>query len=96
MISDDFVIIAFDTYGDSRNNFLLLSNAFGSQVDLRVKNASSEEDTFDEAYNAVFETKSSIVDDGYVLEFKVMNEDNFIKSNTWILNISPIPNFHNY
>ena len=33
MIGDDFVLVRFDTYADGRNNFLLLSNPFGSQLD---------------------------------------------------------------
>ncbi|GIS00716.1 MAG: hypothetical protein CM15mP102_15360 [Flavobacteriales bacterium] len=40
-------------------------------MDLRVFNATSEEDSFDPGFNAIYETKSSIVEDGYILEFKV-------------------------
>ena len=69
--NEDMIFLRIDPFGDSRSNYILGSNAFGSQVDLRVKNATNEEDTFDDAYNAIFETKSSIVDDGYILEFKV-------------------------
>ncbi len=54
--NEDMIFLRIDPFGDSRSNYILGSNAFGSQVDLRVKNATSEEDTFDEAYNAVFET----------------------------------------
>ena len=91
--NEDMIFLRIDPFGDSRSNYILGSNAFGSQVDLRVKNATSEEDTFDEAYNAVFETKSSIVDDGYVLEFKVpINSLPYPpgKNQIWNFNISRV------
>ena len=71
MISDDFVIIAFDTYGDSRNNYLLLSNAFGSQLDARAVNALTDEDRYDINFNVDHETSGSIVSNGYQVEFKI-------------------------
>ena len=33
------IFLRIDPFGDSRSNYILGSNAFGSQVDLRVKNA---------------------------------------------------------
>ena len=71
MISDDFVVIAFDTYGDSRNNYLLLSNAFGSQLDARAINALTDEDRYDINFNVDHETSGTIVSDGYQVEFKI-------------------------
>ncbi len=71
IISDDFVVVAFDTYGDSRNNYLLLSNAFGSQFDARAINAVSDEDRYDINFNVDYETSGTIVSDGYQVEFKI-------------------------
>lgn len=71
MISDDFIIVAFDTYGDSRNNYLLLANAFGSQLDARAVNAITDEDRYDINFNVDFETKGNIVSDGFEIEFKI-------------------------
>lgn len=69
--NEDMIFLRFDPFGDSRVNYILGSNAFGSQVDIRAKNGTSDSDSFDNGYNAVFETKSSIVEDGYILEFKI-------------------------
>ena len=91
--NEDMIFLRLDPFGDSRSNYILGSNAFGSQVDLRVKNATSEEDSFDSSYNAVFETKSSVVDDGYVLEFKVpINSLPYPpgKNQIWNFNISRV------
>ena len=71
MISDDFIVVAFDTYGDSRNNYLLLANAFGSQLDARAVNAITDEDRYDINFNVDFETKGNIVSDGFEIEFKI-------------------------
>tara|TARA_B100000927_G_scaffold89198_1_gene72122 strand:+ start:298 stop:2526 length:2229 start_codon:yes stop_codon:yes gene_type:complete len=71
MISDDFVWVAFDTYGDSRNNYLLLANPFGSQLDARAVNAITDEDRYDINFNVDFETKGNIVSDGFEIEFKI-------------------------
>ena len=57
MISDDFVVVAFDTYGDSRNNYLLLANAFGSQLDARAINAITDEDRYDINFNVDLKQK---------------------------------------
>jgi hypothetical protein len=69
--NEDIIFLRFDPFGDSRVNYILGSNAFASQLDIRAKNGISDEDSFDGSYNAVYETESSIVDDGYILEFKV-------------------------
>ena len=69
--NEDIVFLRFDPFGDSRLNYILGANAFASQLDLRVFNATSERDSYDSGFNAIYETKSSIVEDGYILEFKV-------------------------
>ena len=69
--NEDIIFLRFDPFGDSRLNYILGANAFASQLDLRVFNATSERDSYDGGFNAIYETKSSIVDDGYILEFKV-------------------------
>ena len=55
----NMIFLRFDPFGDSRVSYILGSNAFGSQVDIRAKNGTSDSDSFDNGYNAVFETKSS-------------------------------------
>ena len=40
--NEDMIFLRIDPFGDSRSNYILGSNAFGSQVDLRVKNATNE------------------------------------------------------
>ncbi len=71
MISDDFVLVRFDTYADGRNNYLLLANAFGSQLDARAVNALTDEERYDISFNLDYETKGTIVSDGYQVEFKI-------------------------
>ena len=71
MISDDFVLVRFDTYADGRNNYLLLSNAFGSQLDARAINALTDEERYDISFNLEYETNGTIVSDGYQVEFKI-------------------------
>ena len=41
------IFLRFDPFQDSRVNYILGSNAFGSQVDIRAKNGTSDEDSFD-------------------------------------------------
>ena len=65
MISDDFVLVRFDTYTDARNNYLLLANAFGSQLDARAINALTDEERYDASFNLEYETQGAIVADGY-------------------------------
>lgn len=69
--NEDIIFLRFDPFRDSRLNYILGANAFASQLDLRVFNATSERDSYDGGFNAIYETKSSIVEDGYILEFKV-------------------------
>ena len=60
MISDDFVLVRFDTYADGRNNYLLLANAFGSQLDARAINALTDDERYDVSFNLEFDTKGII------------------------------------
>ena len=69
--NEDIVFIRFDPFKDARANYIIGANAYGSQLDIRVKNATTEEDTFDPNYNTIYETKGNIVSDGYILEFKI-------------------------
>ena len=70
-INDDWVNVKLDTYGDSRNNYNLVSNPFGSQADARQTDAIDEFESYDINYNIEFETAGKIVNDGYNVEFKI-------------------------
>ena len=70
-MQDDVVNISFDTYTDGRNNYILLANAFGSQLDVRAINALTDDERYDGSFNMDFETAGSIVADGYQVEFKI-------------------------
>ena len=68
-LNEDIIFLRFDPYKDARSVFLLASNAYGSQLDLRAKNAINDEERYDMTFNALYETKSSINSQGYVVEF---------------------------
>lgn len=70
-MQDDVINVSFDTYADGRNNYILLSNAFGSQLDVRAINALTDDQRYDGSFNMDFETAGSIVTDGYQVEFKI-------------------------
>ena len=70
-MQDDVVIVSFDTYADGRNNYILLANAFGSQLDVRAINALTDDQRYDRSFNMDFETAGSIVTNGYQVEFKI-------------------------
>ena len=55
LIGDDFVLLRFDTYADGRNNYLLLANAFGSQLDARAINALTDDDRYDSSFNVDYD-----------------------------------------
>ena len=91
--NEDIIFLRFDPFGDSRINYILGSNAFASQLDLRVKNATSEAESFDPNFNTIYETSSSIVEDGYILEFLVpFNSLPYPNGNNqiWNFNISRV------
>jgi len=69
--SDDLVMLRLDTYADGRNNYLLMVNPLGSQLDIRQINAIKEEEQFDSSFNVDFESAGTIVGDGYQVEFKI-------------------------
>ncbi|MDA8877528.1 carbohydrate binding family 9 domain-containing protein, partial [Flavobacteriaceae bacterium] len=71
MIGDDFILLRFDTYTDGRNNYLLLVNPFGSQLDARAINALTDDERYDSSFNLEYETQGTIVSDGYQVEFKI-------------------------
>ena len=91
--NEDIVFIRFDPFKDARANYIIGANAYGSQLDIRVKNATTEEETFDPNYNAIYETKSNIVSDGYILEFKIpLNSIPYPKGGNqiWHFNLSRV------
>ncbi len=70
-LNEDIVFLRFDPFKDARSVFLLASNAYGSQIDLRARNAISDDERYDMTFNALYETKSRIFDNGYIIEFKI-------------------------
>ena len=70
-MQDDVISVSFDTYADGRNNYILLTNAFGSQLDVRAMDALTDDESYDGSFNMDFETAGSIVTDGYQVEFKI-------------------------
>lgn len=69
--NDDVILLRLDPYNDSRNNLGLASNALGSQFDVRQINALTDEARYDSSFNVNFETKATIVEDGYQIEMKI-------------------------
>ena len=70
-LNEDIVFLRFDPYLDARSVYLLASNAYGSQSDIRAKQATSDEERYDSSFNAIYETISSINEDGYTVEFLI-------------------------
>ena len=70
-MQDDVISVSFDTYADGRNNYILLTNAFGSQLDVRAMDALTDDESYDGSFNMDFETAGSLVTDGYQVEFKI-------------------------
>ena len=70
-LNEDTIFLRFDPFQDARSVFILASNAYGSQLDLRARNAISDDERYDITFNALYETKSSINDEGYVVEFLI-------------------------
>ena len=54
IFTDDIIGFDIDTYGDGRNNLFIGSNAYGSQVDVRVMNALQEESRYDMSFDLDF------------------------------------------
>ncbi|MDE0791902.1 MAG: DUF5916 domain-containing protein [Schleiferiaceae bacterium] len=68
---DDFIGIALDVYGDTRNMVFIASNAFGVQLDLIKKNPANTRDEFDVSYNITYETWADIQDNYYTVEMRI-------------------------
>jgi hypothetical protein len=69
---DDFVGIALDVYGDTRNIIYLGSNAYGVQLDIRKNDpASHRENQFDLSYDVNFETWSTRNPSTYTVEMRI-------------------------
>jgi hypothetical protein len=43
-LNEDTIFLRFDPFQDARSVFILASNAYGSQLDLRARNAISDDD----------------------------------------------------
>lgn len=69
--NDDVVLMRLDPFADARNNLGLAVNALGSQFDVKQVNALSDEDRYDSTFNVNFESKGSIVENGYNIEMKI-------------------------
>ena len=70
-LNEDTIFLRFDPFKAARSVYILASNAYGSQLDLRARNAISDDERYDITFNALYETKSSINDEGYVVEFLI-------------------------
>jgi len=87
--NDDVILLRLDPYADARNNLGLAVNALGSQFDIKQVNALSDEDRYDSSFNVNFESKGTIVADGYQVEMKIpFSEIPFPngKNQTWHVN----------
>ena len=71
IFNDDIVGFDIDTYGDGRNNLFIGSNAYGSQVDVRVMNALQEESRYDMSFDLEYESAGSIIGNSYIVEMKI-------------------------
>lgn len=65
----DVFTVGFDTYLDRQNAFLFKVTAAGVQAD--AKGSQNSSPVFDNAWNAVWESKVSIKKDGWVAEIKI-------------------------
>ena len=71
IFNDDVIGISIDTYRDGRNNLFIGSNAYGSQVDVRVMNALQEESRYDMSFDLEYESAGSIIGNSYIVEMKI-------------------------
>ncbi len=71
IFTDDIIGFDIDTYGDGRNNLFIGSNAYGSQVDVRVMNALQEESRYDMSFDLEYESAGSISGNSYSVEMKI-------------------------
>ncbi len=69
---DDFIGIALDVYGDTRNMVFLAANPYAVQLDIRKNNPATARDSeFDLSYDMNYETKALIGDSVYSVEMVV-------------------------
>jgi len=71
IFNDDIIGFDIDTYGDGRNNLFIGSNAYGSQVDVRVMNALQESSRYDMSFDLEYESAGSINGNSYSIEMKI-------------------------
>lgn len=64
----DYFVVGFDTYHDRQNAFVFRVTAAGTQGDAKESNAGV---VFDQTWDAVWESKVSIKQDGWVAEIKI-------------------------
>lgn len=69
---DDFVGIALDVYGDTRNMVFLGSNAYGVQLDVRKNDpANHMDDQMDVSYDVEFEAQGARSPGEYTVELRI-------------------------
>lgn len=69
---DDFIGLALDVYGDTRNMVFLAANPYAVQLDIRKNNPATARDSeFDLSYDMNYETKALIGDSVYSVEMVV-------------------------
>ena len=71
IFNDDIIGFDIDTYRDGRNNLFIGSNAYGSQVDVRVMNALQESSRYDMSFDLEYESAGSINGNSYSIEMKI-------------------------
>ena len=64
----DYFAVGFDTYHDRQNAFVFRVTAAGVQGDAKESNGGA---VFDQTWDAVWESKTSIKNDGWVAELKI-------------------------
>jgi len=64
----DYFVVGFDTYHDRQNSFVFRVSAAGVQGDAKESNGGA---VFDQTWDAVWESKISIKQDGWVAEIKI-------------------------
>lgn len=64
----DYFVVGFDTYNDKQNAFIFRVTAAGTQGDAKESQGGA---VFDNAWDAVWESKTSIKSDGWVAEIKI-------------------------
>lgn len=70
-IDADYLVLGFDTYLDKQNAFIFLITASGVQCDARETQNSSTGFKFDASWDAVWESKVSITENGWVAEVRI-------------------------